>query len=57
MAGDHPREAFNSKPMFQVAHTDPCFAGWTKAFDDAQLKAALLDRLTRHSTIPEFLGE
>jgi len=57
MAGDHPREAFHSKPMFQVAHTDLCFAEWTKVFSDEQLTAALLDKLTHRAHILEFIGQ
>ena len=33
------------------------FAEWTKIFGDEQLTAALLDRLTHHAHILEFIGE
>jgi DNA replication protein DnaC len=33
------------------------FADWTQIFLDERLTAALLDRLTHHSTILEFIGE
>jgi DNA replication protein DnaC len=33
------------------------FADWTQVFGDERLTAALLDRLTHHSTILEFRGE
>ena len=33
------------------------FADWVQVFGDEQLTAALLDRLTHHAHILEFVGE
>ena len=33
------------------------FTDWTQVFGDEQLTAALLDRLTHHAHILEFVGE
>lgn len=40
-----------------IVTTNLHFANWTQIFGDEQLTAALLDRLTHHAHILEFLGE
>lgn len=40
-----------------VVTTNLHFADWTQVFGDEQLTAALLDRLTHHAHILEFVGE
>jgi len=40
-----------------VVTTNLRFADWTQVFGDEQLTAALLDRLTHHAHILEFIGE
>ena len=40
-----------------VVTTNLRFADWTQVFGDEQLTAALLDRLTHHAHILEFVGE
>jgi DNA replication protein DnaC len=40
-----------------IITTNLHFANWTQIFGDEQLTAALLDRLTHHAHILEFLGE
>lgn len=40
-----------------IITTNLHFADWTQVFGDEQLTAALLDRLTHHAHILEFLGE
>jgi DNA replication protein DnaC len=40
-----------------IVTTNLRFANWTQVFGDEQLAAALLDRLTHHAHILEFVGE
>ena len=40
-----------------VVTTNLRFTDWTQVFGDEQLTAALLDRLTHHAHILEFVGE
>ena len=40
-----------------VWETNLRFTDWTQVFGDEQLTAALLDRLTHHAHILEFVGE
>ena len=40
-----------------IVTTNLHFASWLQIFGDEQLTAALLDRLTHHAHILEFVGE